>query len=159
MNTPRPAIGRPMEVLLIEDDLEDAGLLIEVLKQGDVPCRVTLVRDGEEAMEFMRRQGRFARAPRPDVVLLDLHLPKKDGREVLADVRGDKALRRIPVVVLTTSLAHWEILKQENFFVESYLIKPVDKTQFSRVVKSLAEVSFGRRDHAAVRNRIAGYTY
>ncbi len=137
MSNPRPAVGRPMELLLVEDDLEDAGLLIEVLKQGDVPCRVSLVRDGEEAMEFLRRLGRFARAPRPDVVLLDLHLPKKDGREVLAEVRGDKALRRIPVVILTASQGHWEALKGENLFVESYLVKPVDTKQFARVVKSL----------------------
>ena len=82
--TSKPSvIGRPMEILLVEDDLEDARLAIEVLKQGEVPCRVSLVRDGEEAMQFIRRQVHFARAPRPDVILLDLQLPKKDGRDVL----------------------------------------------------------------------------
>jgi CheY-like chemotaxis protein len=126
-----------MEILLIEDDLEDAGLTIEVLKQGTVPCRVSLVRDGEEALEFIYRRGHFASAPRPDVILLDLHLPKKDGRDVLAEIREDKQLRRIPVVVLTASQQHWEILKSEQLFVESYLIKPVDRVQFTDVVKSL----------------------
>lgn len=130
-------VGRPMEILLVEDDLEDAGLTIETLKEGDVPCRVSLVRDGDEALAFMRREGHFARTPRPDLILLDLHLPKKDGREVLAEVRHDPLLRRIPVVVLTASQAHWEILKDENLFVESYLIKPVDPNQFNSVVKSL----------------------
>ncbi len=137
MSKDRAAIGRPMEILLVEDDLDDAGLTIEVLKQGDVPCRVSLVRDGDEAMEFVRRDGRFARAPLPDVILLDLGLPKKGGREVLAEIRADKDLRRIPVVVLTSSQAHWEMLKDEDLFVESYLVKPVDRGQFSGVVKSL----------------------
>ena len=137
MSSKRSAIGRPMEILLVEDDLEDAGLMIEVLKQGEVPCRVSLVRDGEEAMQFVRRQGHFSRAPRPDVILLDLQLPKKDGREVLAEIRDDKELRRIPVVVLTSSQTQWEVLKSENLFVESYLIKPLDQARFSAVVKSL----------------------
>ena len=137
MNTGKSVIGRPMEILLVEDDLEDAGLTIEVLKQGEVPCRVSLVRDGEEALEFLRRHGHFARVPVPDVVLLDLHLPKKDGREVLSEIRADKRLRRIPVVVLTASQSHWDILKSENLFVESYLVKPVDRQQFARVVKTL----------------------
>ena len=130
-------IGRPMEILLVEDDLEDAGLTIDVLRQGDVPCRISLVRDGSEALEFIRRQGHFARAPRPDVILLDLHLPKMEGREVLAEIRGDKQLRRIPVVVLTSSRSHWEVLKSENLFVESFLVKPIEPGQFTAVVKSL----------------------
>jgi two-component system, chemotaxis family, response regulator Rcp1 len=130
-------IGRPMEILLVEDDLEDAGLTIETLKQGFVPCRVSLVRDGDEALNFLRRVSPFARAPRPDLILLDMQLPKKDGREVLTDVRADRHLRRIPVVVLTTSQAHWEALKEANLFVESYLLKPLDQQQFNNVVKSL----------------------
>jgi len=130
-------VGRPMEVLLVEDDLEDAGLTIETLRAGDVPCRVSLVRDGEEALEFLRRQGRYARAPRPDLILLDVNLPKKDGREVLAELRSERELRRIPVVVLTASEAHREVLKQEQLFVESYMTKPVDREAFHGVVKSL----------------------
>jgi two-component system response regulator len=130
-------VGRPMEILLVEDDLEDAGTTIETLRGGQVPCRVSLVRDGEEALAFLRHQAHFARTPRPDLILLDLQLPKKDGRSVLADVRADRELRRIPVVVLTSSQSHWEILKQENLFVESYLIKPLQRDQFNAVVKSL----------------------
>ena len=130
-------IGRPMEILLVEDDLEDAGATIEALRGGDVPCRVSLVRDGEEAMEFVHRKDKYTRAPRPDLILLDLRLPKLSGREVLAEVRADEQLKPIPVVVLTSSRTHREILKSENLHVEDYLIKPVDFSQFLGVVKSL----------------------
>ena len=126
-----------MEILLVEDDLEDAGLTIEALREGDVACRVSLVRDGEEAMDFVHRRGKYGRAPRPDLILLDLHLPKKDGREVLAEVKADPELERVPVVVLTSSSTHREVLKSENLHVESYLIKPVDVKQFIDVIKSL----------------------
>ena len=126
-----------MEILLVEDDLEDAGATIEALRGGDVPCRVSLVRDGEEAMEFVHRKDKYARAPRPDLILLDLRLPKLSGREVLAEVRADEQLKPIPVVVLTSSRTHREILKSENLHVEDYLIKPVDFSQFLGVVKSL----------------------
>jgi two-component system, chemotaxis family, response regulator Rcp1 len=130
-------VGRPMEVLLVEDDLEDAGLTIEALRAGEVPCRISLVRDGEEALDFLRRKGRYARAPRPDIILLDVNLPKKDGREVLAEIRADQNLRRIPVVVLTASTTHRQILQEEKLFVESYMTKPVNREEFHAVVKSL----------------------
>ena len=130
-------VGRPMEILLIEDDLEDAGMTIEALRESLVPCRVSLVRDGEEALAFLRRQDHFARTPRPDLILLDLRLPKKDGPAVLAEVRSDDELRRIPVVVLTASETHWQILKDENLYVENYLVKPVDRLHFYEIVKSL----------------------
>jgi len=130
-------VGRPMEILLIEDDLEDAGLTMEALREGQVLCRVSLVRDGEEAMEFLTRFGKYRSAPQPDLILLDLHLPKKDGREVLAEVRGDERLCRVPVVVLTASTTHREILQSENLHVEDYLVKPVDLDQFLTVVRSL----------------------
>jgi len=126
-----------MEILLVEDDLEDAGLTIEALRSGEVPCRVSLVRDGEEALMFLRRDGHYGRAPRPDLILLDLNLPKLDGREVLAEVKDDDQLSSIPVVVLTASRTHREVLQSENLHVESYLIKPVDFEQFASVVKSL----------------------
>lgn len=126
-----------MEILLVEDDLEDAGLTIEALGQGDIPCRVSLVRDGEEALEFLRHQGRYARAPRPDVILLDMNLPKLDGREVLTEIKGDGLLCEIPVVVLTSSRSHREYLESEQLHVEDYLMKPVDVEQFIFVVKSL----------------------
>ena len=133
----RDAVGRPMEILLVEDDLEDAGMTIEALRQGDVPCRISLVCDGEEAMEFLLRQQKYRRAPRPDLILLDLNLPKKSGREVLAEVRADGQLAGVPVVVLTSSRTHQQVLQAENLHVESYLTKPVDLGQFNGVVKSL----------------------
>jgi two-component system, chemotaxis family, response regulator Rcp1 len=133
----RETVGRPMEILLIEDDLEDAGLTIEALRQGEVPCRISLVRDGDEAIEFLFRRDKFRRAPQPDLILLDLNLPKKSGREILADVKADERLARVPVVVLTSSRTHQQILQSENLHVESYLTKPVDRAQFDGVVKSL----------------------
>ena len=126
-----------MEILLVEDDLEDAGITIEALRGSKVPCRVSLVRDGEEALEFIYNRDKYARAPRPDLILLDLNLPKVSGREVLTEVRSDKKLDTIPVVVLTSSRTHREILQSENLHVEDYLIKPVDFEQFVGVVKSL----------------------
>ncbi len=133
----RRTVGRPMEILMVEDDLEDAGLTIEALRSGKVPCRISLVCDGEEALEFLFRHGKFRRAPRPDLILLDLQLPKVDGRGVLLKVKTDEKLQRIPVVVLTSSLTHLKILQSENLRVESYLNKPIDLAEFSRVVKSL----------------------
>jgi len=126
-----------MEILLVEDDLEDAGLTFEVLKEGDIACRVSLVRDGEEAMEFIHRRKKYRQAPRPDLILLDLNLPKMGGREVLTEVKADESLERIPVVVLTSSRTHQEILEAENLHVEAYLLKPVDVQKFIGVVKSL----------------------
>ena len=133
----RETVGRPMEILLVEDDLEDAGLTIEALRKGEVPCRVSLVRDGEEASEFLLRDGKYRHAPQPDLILLDLNLPKKSGRQVLEEVRADRRLACVPVVVLTSSRTHQEILQAENLHVESYLTKPVDLQQFDSVVKSL----------------------
>jgi CheY-like chemotaxis protein len=130
-------VGRPMEILLVEDDLEDAGLTIGALRHGHVHCRVSLVRDGDEALQFLHRQRIYARAPRPDLILLDLHLPKRSGHEVLEEVKADQALERIPVVVLTVSTSHEEILRQQNLHVESYLTKPVDLEHFVAVVRSL----------------------
>lgn len=130
-------VGRPLEVLLVEDDLEDAGLAFEALKQGEVPCRISLVRDGEEALEFLHKSGKYARAPRPDIILLDIQMPKLDGRGVLAVVKKDDELKSIPVVVMTVSAAHKQILEEEDLRVESYLTKPFDLQQFLSVVKSL----------------------
>jgi chemotaxis family two-component system response regulator Rcp1 len=137
MDTKRDTVGRPMEILLIEDDLEDAGMTIESLRQGEVACRISLVRDGEEAMEFLLRRERFARAPQPDLILLDLNLPKKSGREVLAELRADQRLAGLPVVVLTSSPTQQSVLQAENLHVESYLLKPVDREHFVGMVKSL----------------------
>jgi len=130
-------VGRPMEILLVEDDLDDARATMDALRQGCVRCRVSLVRDGEEALEFVRRQGKYARAPRPDLILLDLHLPKLSGREFLAEIDNDGVLTDVPVVVLTSSPAHRDILQRTHLHVEEYLIKPVDLDQFLTVVRSL----------------------
>jgi len=133
----RDTVGRPMEILLVEDDLDDAGMTIETLRTGDVPCRISLVRDGEEAMEFLLRQEKYRRAPQPDLILLDMDLPKKSGREVLTEVKAHERLARIPVVVLTSSQTHQEILEAENLHVENYLTKPVNVENFLHVVKLL----------------------
>jgi CheY-like chemotaxis protein len=126
-----------MEILLIEDSLADARATIEALKEGGVQHRLTLVRDGVEAMEFLCQEGKFAKAPRPDLILLDLQLPKKDGREVLSEVKADYDLTRIPVVVLTSSRDEQDILRSELLHVDSYITKPVDLPKFLGVVKQL----------------------
>jgi len=126
-----------MEILLVEDDLEDAGLTMEALKEGHIQCRVSLVRDGEEALDFLRRKGRYGRAPRPDILLLDMNLPKLNGREVLSIIKNDLRFDRIPVVVLTASRDHRQILEEEGLHVENYLTKPVDVEEFIKVVRSL----------------------
>lgn len=135
-------VGRPMEILLVEDNLEDARTTIEALNQGQVKCRVSLVRDGEEALAFLQRSGIFAQAPRPDLILLDMELPKKGGREVLGAVRADEQLRAIPVVVLTVSLVHKTILKGDGLSIDGFLPKPVSLDQFIQVVRSLRQSWF-----------------
>ena len=135
------AVGRPMEVLLVEDNLVDARTTIEALAPGTIRCRVTLVCDGEEALAFLRRAGIFARAPRPDVVLLDMELPKKDGRQVLTEIRGDEGLHALPVIVLTASLVHRAVLEAQHLHVDQYMTKPVSLDQFIAAVKSLRQAS------------------
>lgn len=130
-------VGRPMEILLVEDGLVDARYTIAALARGNFKHRVTLVRDGQEALEFVRQAGRFARAPRPDLILLDLELPKKDGREVLAELKADYDLARIPVVILTSSDAEEDRLQGQLMHVEHYLTKPVDFDRFLAVVRDL----------------------
>jgi two-component system, chemotaxis family, response regulator Rcp1 len=133
----RTAVGRPMEILLVEDNLEDARVTIQAFLHDDVRCRVTLVRDGEEAMLFLRRQGVFAKVPQPDLILLDMELPKKDGRQVLTEIRADRSLQSIPVVVLTASRVHRAVLKADNLYIDGFMTKPVSWTQFIDVIKSL----------------------
>jgi CheY-like chemotaxis protein len=130
-------VGRPMEILLVEDSLTDARLAIEALKHGNIKHRLTLVRDGAEAMGFLERRGMFARAPRPDLILLDLQLPKLDGREVLAAVRGEEHLKAIPVVILTASQAHADIVRSELLQVDGCLVKPLDLDEFVSLVRQL----------------------
>lgn len=129
--------GRPIEILLVEDNPGDVRLTIEALKEGKVRNNLSVARDGVEALAFLRREGSFANATRPDLVLLDLNLPKKDGREVLAEIKNDPALRRIPVVVLTTSKAEEDILRTYDLHANCYITKPVDLEQFISVVRSI----------------------
>lgn len=130
-------VGRAMEILLVEDNLDDARTTIQSLKHEGMRCRVTLVCDGEEALGFLRREGIFVRAPRPDLILLDIELPKKDGRQVLTEIRADSALEGIPVVVLTASLVHRTIFQSGGLQVDGFLAKPVSLEEFLRVIKSL----------------------
>jgi len=130
-------VGRPMEILLVEDSLTHARLTIGMLKKGRIRHRVTLVRDGQEALEFLYREGKFARAPRTDLMLLDLELPKLDGREVLARVKNDLDLQQIPVVVLTASEDEQDQVQSEMLQVDAYLNKPIDVDRFIAVVREL----------------------
>jgi chemotaxis family two-component system response regulator Rcp1 len=128
---------RPIEILMVEDNPGDVRLTVEALKEGKVRNNFHTVEDGVEAMAFLRRQGRYAEAPRPDLILLDLNLPKMNGREVLAEIKEDPELRRIPVVILTVSKAEQDILKSYNLHTNCYITKPVDLDQFLEVVKSI----------------------
>ncbi len=136
------ASGRPVEILLVEDNPGDVRLTRETWKEAKLLNHVSVVADGVEAMAFLRRQGKHVNAVHPDLILLDLNLPKKDGREVLAEIKADEQLRRIPVVVLTTSSAEQDILKTYELHANCYITKPVNLEQFSAVVKALAEFWF-----------------
>lgn len=129
--------GRPVEILLVEDNPGDVRLTREALKEAKVRNNLSVVSDGVEAMAFLHRDGGYAAVPRPDIVLLDLNLPKKDGRQVLAEVKADPNLRRIPVVILTTSKAEEDILKTYDLHANCFISKPVDFDQFIRVVQSI----------------------
>ncbi|MHB8972179.1 MAG: response regulator [Pirellulaceae bacterium] len=130
-------IGRPMEILLVEDGLVDARLTIGALQHGGFRHRLTLVRDGQEALEFVYRQGRFAQAPRPDLILLDLMLPKRSGLEVLSEVKSHEGLKDIPVVVMTASGAKEDRLQCDSLKVDGYIIKPVNMDKFLDLVRTL----------------------
>jgi two-component system, chemotaxis family, response regulator Rcp1 len=129
--------NRPVEILLVEDNPGNERLTREALKEGKVYSNLHWVKDGVEAMEFLRRQGRYKDVPRPDIILLDLNLPKKDGREVLQNIKNDPELKRIPVVVLTTSKAEEDVLRTYNLHANCYVTKPVDLEKFIVVVKSI----------------------
>lgn len=131
------AVGRPMEILLVEDSVVSARLTMGALKQGCVQHRMTWLTDGQDALEFLNRAGRFANAPRPDLVLLDLGLPGRDGREVLADLKSDPKFEHIPVVVLTGSTAEEDIEAAKKLNIEGYMTKPVDMEQFLQLVREL----------------------
>lgn len=126
---------RPVEILLVEDSPSDADLTADALSEGKVLNNLHWVEDGVEALAFLRRQGKHGDAPRPDIILLDLNLPKKDGREVLAEVKADPSLKLIPVVILTTSAAERDILRTYELNANCYVTKPIGLEQFMEVVK------------------------
>jgi two-component system, chemotaxis family, response regulator Rcp1 len=128
---------RPIEILMVEDNPGDVRLTVEALKEGKVRNNFHTVEDGVAALAFLRREGRYAEAARPDLILLDLNLPKMNGREVLAEIKKDPDLRRIPVVILTVSQAEQDIVKSYNLHANCYISKPVDLDQFLEVVKSI----------------------
>jgi CheY-like chemotaxis protein len=132
-------VSIPVEILLVEDNQADVRLTIEALKEGKIANNLSVARDGLEATEFLRKTGKFSNAPDVDLILLDLNLPKKDGREVLADIKSDPRLRRIPVVVMTTSKAEEDIVKCYDLHANSYVVKPIDLDKFIEVVKAIEE--------------------
>ncbi len=130
---------RTFDILLVEDNLFDIHLAKIALEETKVPCRLQVVADGEDAMDFLHRRKPYELVPRPDVVLLDLNLPRKDGREVLQEIKADPDLRSIPVIVLTTSVAEEDILKSYDLCVNCFITKPMDVIQFGTVIKSITD--------------------
>jgi CheY-like chemotaxis protein len=137
-----PYGGTPIEVLLVEDDPGDVLMTQEAFEEHKVRNNLAVVNDGTEAIAYLRRQGPYANAPRPDLILLDLNLPRRDGREVLAEVKNDPDLCRIPVVVLTTSQADEDIVRSYDLHANAYVTKPVDFDRFVQVVRSIDDFYF-----------------
>jgi CheY-like chemotaxis protein len=132
----------PIEILLVEDNPDDVTLTVEALNLGKVWNNLSVARDGVEALDFLHRAGRHADAPVPEIILLDLNLPRKDGREVLAEIKADEELRHIPVVILTTSQAEQDILKSYQLHANCYVTKPVDFDEFIEIVHSIEDFWF-----------------
>ncbi|RAM50932.1 response regulator [Mastigocladus laminosus UU774] len=132
----------PIEILLIEDNPGDVELTKIALEDSKISVNLNVVEDGVEAIAFLRREGKYTQVPHPDIVLLDLNLPKKDGREVLAEIKADEKLKRIPVVVLTTSQAEEDVLRVYNLSANCYITKPVDFDQFVKIVQSIESFWF-----------------
>ncbi len=128
---------RPIDILLVEDNPGDVDLAREALGMGKLHNSLHVARDGMEAMDFLRQAGKFLNSPRPDLIILDLNLPKKDGRQVLAEIKADEDLKRIPVVILTTSSAEEDVLKSYNLHANCFITKPIDLSQFMHVVQSI----------------------
>jgi two-component system, chemotaxis family, response regulator Rcp1 len=135
-------VGRPIEILLVEDNPGDVRLTLEALREARVCNRLSVAKNGVEALAFLRREGRLSTARRPDLILLDLNLPCKDGREVLAEIKDDLSLRRIPVVILTTSRDEQDVLATYYLHANCYIVKPVDFDQFIAVVRSIEDFWF-----------------
>jgi chemotaxis family two-component system response regulator Rcp1 len=135
----RSASRDALDILLVEDNPGDVRLTREVLGSGNQRNRLSVASDGVEAINFLRRRGSFDKARRPDLVLLDLNLPRKDGREVLAEIKSDPELKLIPVVILTTSAAEEDVLKSYRLHANCYITKPVDLEQFTRVIGNIQD--------------------
>ncbi len=131
-----------IRLLLVEDSRADARLILEVFKEENIAIAVDVVRDGEAAMSYLHRTGEYANAQQPDLILLDLNMPKKDGREVLSEIKADPNLRTIPVVILTTSQSEEDILKSYTLQASCYVTKPIDLSQYTKIIKSLDEFWF-----------------
>lgn len=127
----------PVQVLLVEDSPDDANLMVEALRNGRLTHRVNVVEDGEDAIAYLRQQGDYATVPRPDLILLDLHLPRKSGHEVLAEIKEDPDLRRIPVVIMTSTDNENDFLKAYDLHANCCVSKPLDQEQFALVVKKI----------------------
>jgi chemotaxis family two-component system response regulator Rcp1 len=134
---PHDMKARPIEILLVEDSPSDTELTVEAFREAKLRNHLSVVEDGVEAMQFLRRQGRFANAPHPDLILLDLNLPRKDGREVLAELKADKSLATIPVVILTASDNEHDVLRAQKLRATSYVTKPVQFHRLLDVVKDI----------------------
>ena len=137
MMNSRDEQAAPIEILLVEDNLGDMRLTQEALKEGKVYSNLHWAKDGVEALEFLQRRGKYQNAPRPDIILLDLNLPRKDGREVLEEIKTDDELKQIPVVVLTTSKAEEDVVRSYALHANCYVTKPVDLEKFIVVVQSI----------------------
>ncbi|XWX02479.1 response regulator [Aggregatilineales bacterium SYSU G02658] len=133
---------QPIQILLVEDNPGDVRLTREALKESKMHNTLHVAADGVEALRFLRGQGPYADAPRPDIILLDLNLPRKDGREVLAEIKADESLRRIPVVILTTSDDEHDILRSYDLHANCYITKPLDLRQFAMIVKTIENFWF-----------------
>lgn len=132
-------MGSPIEILLVEDSPGDVRLTMEALKDAKIHNSLNVARDGVEALQFLRKEGPYAGAPRPDLILLDLNLPRKDGREVLAEIKSDPQLKLIPLVVLTTSRAEEDIMRAYGLHANCYVTKPIDFEQFMSVIRTIKE--------------------
>lgn len=132
-------LGKPIEILLVEDNPDDAALTMDTLKSGKIRNNVNLVEDGVDAMCYLRREAPYAEARRPDLVLLDLQLPRKNGREVLAEMKEDANLKRIPVVIMTTSSAEQDIFESYNLHANCYITKPVELDDFINAVRKIED--------------------
>jgi two-component system, chemotaxis family, response regulator Rcp1 len=130
---------QPVNILLVEDNPGDVRLTQEAFKEGKIPVNLNVVMDGVEAISFLKKQGQYSNQATPDLVLLDLNLPKRDGREVLEEIKTDPNLRRMPVVILTTSNAEQDIQKSYNLYVNCYINKPVDFDKFFEIIQKIEE--------------------